>query len=213
MVLAQLQSLLQDIYGLETPYEVGDFVTTDEDLVEALDVDGRRVDEKLLISEQCGGEAEVSLYLQEALMQRLDRDNPAKRLGHHNLADFWTAFEGVSHFTYYVWNAALGKQVTLMEMELQAEVDKFVGTALLLMQQGGRLPVRLHRWLFDLPKFDSRLSVAELTRYRDANRYAGKYCLKLAPRLSDGASSDWAEELRRFYRLSQPAKIRHIEMQ
>ena len=39
---------------------------------------------------------------------------------------FCLALEGVSHFLYLIWNASFDRSVTLLEMELQAEIDKFV---------------------------------------------------------------------------------------
>lgn len=211
MVLTQLQAMLSELYALDVAYDVDDFLLTDERLVDALDADGRQLDEKLLIVEE-EGEASISLYVDEQVIERLRKNNPARQLRRDNLQDFWTALEGVSHFLYYVWNAALEKSVTLMEMELQAEVDKFVGTALLLRRQGGRLPPNLHRCLFDTPSFDDRLNTEELVRYRSANRYAGKYCMKLAPRLATSPGPDaLREELCYFYRLAQPGKIEHIE--
>lgn len=211
MVVDQLQTLLSDAYALDLCYDVRDFLLTDPDVADALDSAGRSIDEKLLIAEH-DGEASVSLYLDPALLGRLDRNNPSSQLSAENIEDFWTALEGVSHFLYYAWNAALEKSVTLMEMELQAEVDKFVGTALLLRRQGSVLPRGLHRWLFELPRFDDRLDPEELDRYRAANRYAGKYCLQLAKRLAgDVDPAALEEELRYFYRLPQPAKIQHID--
>jgi hypothetical protein len=209
MQLAGLQNLLRDFYALDLPYEVDDFLTTDACLASALDARGRRLDEKLLIAEQ-DGEAEVSLYLEQGLLERLARSDPLEKLDADNLEDFWTAFEGVSHFTYYAWNAQLEKPVTLLEMELQAEVDKYVATALLLARQGHRNPRDLHRWLFDLPRLDARLDAEELDRYRQANRYAGKYCRNLDPALA-AADESVRSELRRFYRLSQASKIERIE--
>jgi len=211
MRLGGLQSLLSEVYALDLEYEVEDFVTSDAKLASALDGGGRQLDEKLLIAES-GGEAEVSLYLEQNLLQRLERSDPLTRLDADNLEDFWTAFEGVSHFTYYAWNAQVEKSVTLLEMELQAEVDKFVATTLLLLRQGQRQPRGLHHWLFELPRLDERLDGEELDRYRRANRYAGKYCRRLAPAIA-GAATDEAlkSELRRFYRFSQASKIDHIE--
>ena len=69
------------------------------------------------------------MYLERELLERLDQNDPLTRLDRDNLADFWSALEGVSHFTYYAWNAARDKSVSLFELELQAEVDKFVTTA------------------------------------------------------------------------------------
>jgi hypothetical protein len=211
MVLGQLQTFLSDIYALDVAYDVRDFLVTDARIASALDAEGRQLDEKLLIAEK-EGEASVSLYVDAGVVQRLGKNNPASRLSQDNLEDFWTALEGVSHFLYYVWNAVLEKSVTLLEMELQAEVDKFIGAAVLLREQGGRLPSNLHSCLFDLPRFDSRLDAEELDRYRSANRYAGKYCMRLAPRLA--ANTDptaLRSELCYFYRLPQPGKLQHID--
>ena len=211
MVLGQLQSLLSDIYALEMSYDVYDFLITDARLADELDAGGRRVEEKLLIAEEADA-ASVSLYLGQGLMDRLRDNNPANRLSADNLEDFWTALEGVSHFIYYAWNATAEKSVTLLEMELQAEVDKFIGTTLLLRQQGENPPPNLHHRLFESARFDVRLSGDELTRYQDANHYAAKYCLKLAPQLSRWtAGSELKKEVCQFYRLTQPGKIRHIE--
>ena len=211
MVLGQLQSLLSGIYALEVSYDIYDFLVTDARLAGELDAGGRQVDEKLLIAEEADA-ASVSLYLGQGLMDRLRDNNPAYRLTADNLVDFWTALEGVSHFIYYAWNATAEKSVTLLEMELQAEVDKFIGTTLLLRQQGENPPPNLHHRLFESPQFDARLSDDELTRYQDANHYAAKYCLKLAPQLSRWTTgSELNKKLCQFYRLSQPAKLRHIE--
>ena len=211
MFLGDLQCLLNDLYDLESAYDIYDFLITDAELAEALDAGGRPSDEKLLIAED-NGDAEVSLYLAAELVERLNRNDPTAGLNEQNLADFWTAFEGVSHFTYFTWKASRDRPVTLLEMELQAEVDKFVVTALLLGQQGERPPQGLHHCLFTLPNFDSELEPTERQRYQRANYYAGKFCSKLWPRLATGfAGRGLQQELRYFYRLTRPAKIGHIE--
>jgi len=212
MLLGQLQSLLSDLYALEMSYDVNDFLITDERVADALDAEGRCIEEKLLISEHDEETAGVSLYLKAELLERLQRNDPSHRLDGENLSDFWTALEGISHFLYYAFNADMDKSVTLLEMELQAEVDKFVATSVLLRQQGSGFPPGLHRLLFSQSEFDEQLSPDERVRYEDANRYAGKYCRTLISRLSLGRiGNDMRAELRRFYRLSQPAKIQHIE--
>jgi hypothetical protein len=212
-MLSHLQNMLGEIYGVDTPYNIYDFLITDSAVVRALEGEGagRDIDEKLLICEQ-EESAEVSLFLSGELLERLRADDPRDGLHSDNLGDFWTALEGISHFLYYMWNAERENPITLMEMELQAEVDKFVTTARLLEAQGVVLPRRLHRWLFELPRFDRNLSEQELDRYHQANRYAAKYCIRIARQLSRRASlDDFSGELRHFYRLSQPGKIQHID--
>ena len=211
MLLGKLQTLLHELYALDVAYGVDDFLITDAVFARALDTGGREVDEKLLISET-DGEAEVALYLERELLQRLSERDPLTCLTADNLADFWAVLEGVSHFTYYAWNAERDKNVTLFELELQAEVDKFVTTGMLLREQSGCEPQELHRWLFDKPHLHSELRGAERERYRRANRYAGKYCRHLASALARGSDDEAVQsELRRFYRLSQRSKLAHID--
>ncbi len=207
MLLAKLQSMLHELYALDVGYAVSDFLITDAVLAGALDAGGRKSDEKLLIAE-ADGEADVALYLEQELLDRLAQRDPLRRLDRDNLADFWSALEGVSHFIYYAWNAARDKSVSLFELELQAEVDKFVTTSMLLREQTGRQPTGLHGWLFDSPTLAAELGDEERERYRRANRYAAKYCSRL-PQAADAAAVQ--RELRHFYRLSQSSKLAHID--
>ncbi len=209
MLLHKLEAMLHELYALDVGYAVSDFLITDPDVMRALDAGGRTVDEKLLIAE-ADGEADVALYLERELLERLDRHDPLKKLDGDNLADFWSALEGVSHFTYYAWNAARDKVVSLFELELQAEVDKFVTTAMLLREQTGRDADGLHGWLFDSPTLAAELGDDERERYRRANRYAAKYCHRLSGALAGDDEAGAQRELRRFYRLSQASKLAHI---
>ena len=208
MLLPKLEALLHELYALEIGYAVSDFLITDAVLAGSLDAGGRKVDEKLLIAE-ANGEADVALYLEQELLDRLAQRDPLTRLDGENLADFWSALEGVSHFVYYAWNAARDKAVSLFELELQAEVDKFVTTGLLLREQTGREPSGLHGWLFDSPTLAAELAEHERERYRRANRYAAKYCQRLTLGRDDEAAAH--RELRHFYRLSQSSKLAHID--
>jgi hypothetical protein len=208
VLLQKLEGMLHELYALDVGYAVSDFLITDALLAGSLDARGRKVDEKLLIAES-DGEADVALYLEQALLDRLAERDPLRKLDGDNLADFWSALEGVSHFTYYAWNAARDKSVSLFELELQAEVDKFVTTAKLLREQTGREPSGLHGWLFDSPTLAAELDGQERERYRRANRYAARYCSRLAPAAADAEAVQ--SELRRFYRLSQASKLAHID--
>ena len=211
MFLGAMQECLTDLYGLDLPYDVNDFLVTDQVLADSLGGSERRVEEKLLIADH-GDEARISLYLQRGLVERLSDNDPTTELNADNLADFWTAFEGVSHFTYFVFKASNDQSVTLLELELQAEVDKFVGTGLFLQRQGEVVPSGLHRWLFDLPRFDGKLSEAEQQRYECANHYAARYCRRIQRELLNGPMGDaMRRKLRHFYRLPRQEKIGLID--
>ncbi|GAH11626.1 unnamed protein product, partial [marine sediment metagenome] len=66
--------------------------------------------------------------------------------------------------------------------------------------------------LFDQIHFRQDLQDEHLTRYREANHYAGKYCRALKDNFPAGRNESlFINELRRFYRLTQNEKIRRIE--
>ena len=171
-------------------------------------MDAPAVDERLLVA-QDGDHLDITLYIREEILERLADDDPASRLHEGNIIDFCTAMEGVSHFLYLIWNAGYERGVSLMELEMQAEIDKYVSSAILFGQQGGGyVPPSLHRWLFEEHGFDETLEGAALDRYRDANYYAGRYCATLERRyLGPNGRAGLFRDLRRVYRLTRSAKL------
>jgi len=128
-----------------------------------------------------------------------------------NRQAYLVALEGVSHFLYVIWNAGLSKSVTQFELEMQAEVDKYVSSLMLHLEYAGSVPHNLVPQLFGEPAFDEALSESELELYRHANHYAARYCQRLEDRFAhDFASPELLEEVRRFYRLSQVEKVSSI---
>ncbi len=103
--------------------------------------------------------------------------------------------------------------MSLLELETQAEVDKYAVTVFLLARQlGGDYPAQVHARLFDQVSFDARLQPDQYHRYRTAHRCAAHYCRRLEHRyVSRGHARIEAlvRDLRRFYRLGSTAKLRH----
>ncbi|MCP5150396.1 MAG: hypothetical protein H6983_17765 [Ectothiorhodospiraceae bacterium] len=213
MRLVTLQRQLERIYEIEIPHDVDDFVITDRVVARSIEGDDARDAPEKLLVRQSGDEVDIALYLDREVVERLGRDDPNDHLHGGNFADLCTALEGVSHFLYLAWNAGHDRGVSLLELEMQAEVDKYVTTAFLFgAQEQGRVPGWLHRRLFEDASFDSQLDETELARYRDANRYASRFCSHLESRYLRGTGEPGLmNELRRFYRLPQRAKIRRIE--
>jgi hypothetical protein len=213
-MISNLQKHLTDIYQADPGFEVTDFLITDPTLARLLG-DGSLVpdtDESVLLSQDENGLA-LSLYLEEEMVERLTRDNPMDELRADQLDDLFKVIEGISHFNYIVWRARQDKAVTLLELEMQAEVDKFVGTLLMALgQQDFEFARRLHGWLFDRVSFHPDLNADQLERYRAANDFAARFCHGLRDRL-ERDSTRGMHELRRFYRLSQAEKISHIRTQ
>lgn len=211
-LLEDLQGALERTYALDAAHRVTDFLTTRPGLAASLGLapGTAAAEEHLLVAEDDEG-MDLAVYLDAGVLERLRSEDPLRRLHDGNLADFWTVLEGVSHFLYLTWNAGRGKPVTLLELELQAEVDKFVVTALVAAAQHGQVPGELHDWLFRLCRIDPSLDAQTRDRYERASRYASRYCRTLSRRfLREGASPALVPEVRHFYRLSQRGKLAHI---
>jgi hypothetical protein len=219
MILKRLQDLIGSIYDVSITHDVYDFLVTDRGQLPAIARSESPTDEELIVSQPAdgveGGELAMSLYLDPRLLERLGRADPIESLHHGNVADYWTALEGVSHFLYLAWNAGHDKPVSLLELEMQAEVDKYVASYWLMRQQfPDRFPAELLRLLFDRTRIDPRLAAGRESMYREASRYAEKFCRRLERSLRGAhyrSLSDVLAELRRFYRLTNARKVAHIE--
>jgi hypothetical protein len=212
MVLQQLQDLLAGIYDLPMQYRVADFLFTERAQLPA-PVRDSDTDEHVLVVDD-GDEAAVGLFLDPELLRRLAAANPIEALHSGNVADYWTALEGVSHFIYLAWNAGHDRSVSLLELELQAEIDKYVSSWWLLREQDpARYPAELHRLLFERTRIDPRLAGERCDLYREANQYAARFCRRLQRLLAESGrrQAETLCELRRFYRLSRERKMMHIQ--
>ena len=207
MVLERLQRGLERMYRIDTRVAVGDFMI-DSAARQRIGV-ARRPREQLLLAE-IDGALEVGLFVDELALDNLVRNDPSHRLDDHNLGDFLLAVEGVSHFVYTVWRASADRSVSALELELQAEVDKYI-TCLLVAGAEPADSDRLRRRLFQQFCFDDDLDESERARYRTANENARQYSESLQRRyVSRRRIGDMLGELRRFYRMSLGAKLAFI---
>lgn len=139
---------------------------------------------------------------------------------HRHFARAWlegvtAAAEGISHFVYLATRAAEGQRMSLLELELQAEVDKF---AVLLLPTWGqesrrraRLSRGLRRRLYERVRFLDHLDVEELHRYRTANRLAAGYARWLEQRfVGPGDREGFLRELRTTYRRGTADKTAYL---
>jgi hypothetical protein len=213
VVLRGLQTLLGRLYDVDLPYDVYDFLVTDRRAVADSTNERRTLDEELLLAETADG-AGVALYLDPEVLRRLEAADPHECLSEVNLADYCTALEGVSHFVYSTWGLERDLPVSLLELETQAEVDKYAVTVFLLARQlgGESYPAQVHARLFDRVSFDVRLEPDQYDRYRTAHRCAAHYCRRLERRFVNRGIARieaMVRELRGFYRLRHAAKLRH----
>lgn len=199
--------------GLETLYRVDTGLTVDDFMIDETTRNGfapaRKPREQLLVYE-ADGEMSLALFVDPGALANLAANDPSRRLDDHNLGDFLLAVEGVSHFIYAICCARAERPVTQMELELQAEVDKYV-TCLLTTAAAPDQSETLRRRLFGDADYAPDLDDDERDRYRAANDNANRYAAWLeSTYVAPGRIPEMLGELRRFYRQGLAAKLATI---
>ncbi len=210
--LAYLQSEIQAINGVIAP-PVEEFLIGRE----AAQAAGRGplATEELLVLEEEDGLA-LGLFLDEEVLAAAAGADPHHRrprlVARGVLRHLALAAEGVSHFVYLASRAAAGRPVSLLELEVQAEVDKFALLLLHLWRRGlRRMSPALRRRLFERVRYHRWLGVEERARYREANRLGGGYARWLEGRFVEDADIDGLlRELRRTYRRGGDEKLSYL---
>lgn len=207
-VLRALQGGLESMYRVETDLDVCDFLVGGDER-DALAVE-RAPREQLLIRRDDDG-LQLGLFVDERTLENLAMRDPRRRLDALNLQDFLLAVEGVSHFVYLVHRARQERPVSAVELELQAEVDKYLVSLLVSWNQNGEPPADLRERLFANIRFAGDLSREERERYELANSAADEYASSLEQRfVRTRAVDDMLGEVRRFYRKGLAEKLEYI---
>lgn len=187
---AKVQRALERLYRIEDAPEVDAFLERASD--------GER--EALFLRHANDGALEIMLRV-----PRLDGD----------LDPLCQLIEGVSHFVYITERARTDREATHLELEVQAEVDKYVVLAASVEAQrgSGAIGVReseaLRARLFERVAFEDRAETERGNRYRIANAVAANFVRRLerdyvAPR----RYAAMHVELRRFFQMGQEEKLR-----
>jgi len=153
---------------------------------------------------------EVVLLLDEAqdchlglyLDPRLLKENEVRLSAHQ----WMTLVEGVSHLLLLLNRLKSKQEVSQLELELQAEIDKFIFMKFYVPESGAEAKGHLQREA-DLKKLDPSRKIT----YETARRLAYRYCLQLENKYLVNRSWDplW-ENLRHFYRMSHWEKLRSL---
>jgi hypothetical protein len=153
--------------------------------------------EALLLRESDGG-------LEMALVVPATPPPPTQAANDH---DGWLQLaEGVSHFVYVANRARQELPSTQLELELQAEVDKFVLLVLEQLPYDRGEAFEVHSRLFERVTYLHEAGTELGDRYRTANDLAARFVRRL---LAYGPETTHAT-LRRFYRAGQTDKIRLV---
>ena len=187
----RIQRGLETLYRLDRAADVDAFVTRADE--------GQR--EALLVRESEDG-LELQLRIPRLGDTSVDVDGAS-------LDPLCQIIEGVSHFVYLADRASLGREATQLELELQAEVDKYVILASALSDFDARTSRRLRERLYDDISFVHDADTVEGERYRMANGCARRFTGRLErDYVTRARFSELQGELRRFFHMGQTEKLR-----
>jgi hypothetical protein len=191
---ARIQARLSRTYGLDGAPPVDDFIQP---------TDGEHREALLLHDPGDGEGIELALHLPRRVLHAREA---------MSFDDVCQVVEGVSHFLYVVERARREMPMTQLELELQAEVDKYV-----LLLHGGEVgsrrfePVRSPRILarlFERVTFAHPAGTEPGDRYRMANQLAARFAGRLEERFARrGRFEQMRSLLCRFYNAGQAEKI------
>ncbi|MGZ3449949.1 MAG: hypothetical protein ACXVEF_10155 [Polyangiales bacterium] len=168
------------------------FVATHED------EEGREV----LLLREGDGELEMKLVLPKRIVE--------KSWETLSLDERCQVVEGASHFLMVCDRAKQARPTTHLELELQAEVDKW-----LILSRGGRLDLEADRSLrdalFESGTFLHPANTVQGERYRLASSLAGRFVHRLSKRyVLGGRLREMRAELVRFFHMPQSEKLRAV---
>ena len=184
-LLEQLRGLIERTYGFQSGIEdLGRFVVGNAGYRrfyagrEAVTrVDAATEQARTLVRDTPGA-LRACIYYPDELIDTLERQPPQHGLSDGNVDAFLTLVEELDHFLLLVWRKQQGRSVTLLELEWQANVTKYLVLAYFLAAGRPRLRAAERAWLrhhlFEKGAFvDADPHVAE--RYRQAARCAVKF--------------------------------------
>lgn len=183
---ARIQARLARLYGIEAP-SVDGFVRIEEH--------GREI----VYVREHEDELEIAVHLPRHVLESRDP----------TLDGVCQIAEGVSHFLYIAERARRQLPTTWLELELQAEVDKFVLLSDIVPDVASRFDTRraahLRERLYTKVCFTHAEGTDEGERYRVANTIAARFTEKVARLRTAGGSV--VRALRDFHGAGQREKL------
>ena len=183
----RVQAALARLYELEPSEDVRDFIEP-----------ASAGERETLLLRECGEGVELSLRLAPlAGESSVDLDGVCQLI------------EGVSHFVYIAERAKAGRPTTQLELEIQAEVDKYVVLAAAISRLDVRTSERLRDRLYERVSYVNHAGSECGDRYRMANAVAQRFTRRLErDYLARRRIVEMREALRVFFRMGQQDKLR-----
>ncbi len=190
-----LQKKLEEIYRLETCPAADQYVLSPKQFKRF----AKSSDNPQVIYVDEGSDASMGIYLGKRIFKKIQ--NKVKIF---SFQDFCVMAEEISHFIYLIWSKSNEKKITLLDLEIQAEVDKFLLASNFFQSQE-----TVFQKMFQTFMFRKNLLKDEENRYIEATRLGKKLAINL--RSKKIPLSEKIHWLRFFYRQNPSSRISMIE--
>ena len=191
MLITEIQERIQTLYGLDAIPAITQFLISKEKIASL-----HLLDRPQVVLCQKAGEVELGVYLGETFGLKGE-------IGANDIQLYAVLVEEVSHFIYLFWNMTHSQKFSLLDVEVQGEIDKF----LLLADQLGFSDDLVQR-LFGKYLLRDNLPKEEVTRYQKAH-VLGKHFIKRILQ-ADLNRSEMINFLRVFYRKGSTERIKEM---
>ena len=192
-----LQREIEALYGVSTVPQIEDFLITTDQLRELAPSDDGLP--KVLLA-QDGEGVRLSIHLGDEVQRRVESTQAPE------LEDFCIVAEEISHFIYLCFRAQIDAPVSKLDLEVQAEIDKFILATRFFPAEGS-----LFERLFEDFRIREGIAQDERERYREANRLAARFSRMISRDLDPDPSEALAGFLAGLYRMDSPRRLCKIE--
>lgn len=214
-LLESVQGLLERTYRMSPLSGIARFVVGDVGYrrfyggVDALAGPASAAHGARVLVRETGDGVRASLYLPDDLVRALEASPPQRGLNDSNVDAFATLVEETDHLLCIAERTAERREVSCFELELHADVSKYLVLSRFLSPRRDRVGERRKIWLkwhlFEKARFDDEDPVVR-RRYHDASRWA----MRLLRALERRRAAERVELLRRFHAASASAKLELI---
>ncbi|MCC7460617.1 MAG: hypothetical protein IT286_04865 [Proteobacteria bacterium] len=190
-----LQKKIEKIYRLSSCPEAQQYVLSPKQFKKL----AKSSNNPQVIYQDEGDDMSLGIYLGSNLFKRIKQKSRI-----FSFQDFCVMSEEISHFIYLIWSKSNGKTINLLDLEVQAEVDKFV-----LASDFFGSKKQIFQKMFKNFNMRQNLREDEQERYYTANRLGKKFALSmLSEKVTPLKKMNW---LRMFYRQNINNRILMIE--
>jgi hypothetical protein len=159
-----------------------------------------------LLVRDTGDGVRACIYYPDAMIRRLEEKPPQRGLNEDNVDAFAVLVEELDHLLVAAERAQAGRGVSLLEMEVQANVTKDLVLSRFLPRRGARVDPDRRAWL-RRQLFEARTYCDEDRSVRDRYDEASRFALRFLGALERTPRPRRLNALRRFHRASLSEKF------